>query len=83
MMSQLQHTQPTSAMWLTGAAPNTLAIGLAKQQGVQLPGGAWCVSGGGDRWLNELRVHFRQHFACLPAQETGWCGSRVHACPRC
>lgn len=37
MMSQLQHTQPTSAMWLTGAAPNSLAIGLAHKQGVQLP----------------------------------------------
>jgi hypothetical protein len=40
MMSQLQHTQPTSAMWLTGAAPNSLAIGLAHQQGVQLPASA-------------------------------------------
>lgn len=40
MMSQLQHTQPTSAMWLTGAAPNSLAIGLARQQGVQLPASA-------------------------------------------
>ncbi|WIA16877.1 hypothetical protein OEZ85_013807 [Tetradesmus obliquus] len=41
MMAQLQHTQPTSAMWLTGAAPNAMAIGLAHQQGVVLPGGDW------------------------------------------
>lgn len=42
MMSQLQHTQPTSAMWLTGAAPNTLALGLARSAGVALPAGR-CV----------------------------------------
>jgi hypothetical protein len=48
MMSQLQHTQPTSAMWLTGAAPNSLAIGLAHKQDVQLPASEQGVGGRAD-----------------------------------
>lgn len=55
MMSQLQHTQPTSAMWYTGAAPNALAIGLARQQGVELPAGDWVTWVKGS-WLPALVI---------------------------
>jgi hypothetical protein len=41
-----------SNRWLTGAAPNAMAIGLAHQQGVQLPAGDWVT------WVKG---------ACMPA----------------